>query len=265
MKKVGVYWAANVNLTNEMLAFTEVGDVWGIGAQYAKFLIKHGFNTALQLRDAPEEWVRANMTVVGQRLLNELRGIPAIEWEFEAPAKKNICTARGFGQLLKTKHEVSEALASYAANCAQKLRIQHSCASTIHVFIETNPFRREDKQYKRSIKMQLPAATNNTAALIKSSMKALDIIYAEGYNYHKTGITVMELVPESELQYCIYDELETAKEKTISSTLDKLNKSFGKDLVRFARQGYSKKWKLMQMKLSPCYTTRITDILKVKN
>ena len=135
----------------------------------------------------------------------------------------------------------------------------------IEVFIETNPFRREDKQYRRSIRMQLPVATNHTANLIKQAMKALDIIYAEGFNYHKCGIVVMDLVPEEAVQYPLYDVTETLKEKQLSSVIDQLNKSLGKDLVRFASQGYSKKWPLKQMKLSPCYTTRIEDILKVKN
>ena len=53
--------------------------------------------------------------------------------------------------------------------------------------------------------------------------------------------------------------------REIMNTVDKVNNRFGADLVRFAKQGYSKKWKLRQMKLSPCYTTRIEDILKIKN
>ena len=264
-KDTGVFWASNDQLIDEMLASTDVGDIWGIGEQYAKFLKKNKFTTALGLRDAPQEWVRANMTVVGQRLLTELRGMPAIQWQAEEPAKKNICTARGFGELLKTKHEVGEALASYASICAGKLRKQKSCTRMIEVFIETNPFRREDKQFRRSIRMQLPVATNHTANLIKQAMKALDIIYAEGFNYHKCGIVVMDLVPEEAVQYPLYDVTETLKEKQLSSVIDQLNKSLGKDLVRFASQGYSKKWPLKQMKLSPCYTTRIEDILKVKN
>ena len=262
-KDTGVFWAANSNLINEMLEFTEVGDIWGIGAQYAKFLIKNGFKNALELRDAPEEWIRANLTVVGQRLLNELRGIPAIEWKFEAPPKKNICTARGF-ELIKTKHELAEALSTYAANCAVKLRRQNSACKFIDVFIETNPFRRDDKQYRRSIKMELPVATNNTSYLVKSAMQALDIIYADGYNYHKCGIIVEDLVPENTLQYSMFEQLESAKQKSITLTVDNLNAFYGRDAIRLATQGYGKKWHLRQMKLSPCYTTKIDEIKKVK-
>jgi DNA polymerase V len=96
-KDIGVHWAANDQLTREMLSATEVGDIWGIGRQYALFLKRNGFNTAFDFLSAPEEWIRKNMTVVVQRLFNELKGIPAISWEFIPPAKKNICTSRSFG------------------------------------------------------------------------------------------------------------------------------------------------------------------------
>src|SRR5687767_4759950 len=42
-KDVGVFYAANDTLINEMLEFTEVEDIWGIGRQYALLLRKNGF------------------------------------------------------------------------------------------------------------------------------------------------------------------------------------------------------------------------------
>ena len=76
-----------------MLEFTQVEDIWGVGSQYANMLHANGFHTALDLLNAPDDFIRDKMTVVGARLLNELRGNPSIEWEFETPAKKNICTS----------------------------------------------------------------------------------------------------------------------------------------------------------------------------
>lgn len=43
------------------------------------------------------------MTVVGERLWMELKGIPAIEWLPPRTVKKAICTARFFGKLLNDK------------------------------------------------------------------------------------------------------------------------------------------------------------------
>ena len=38
----------------------------------------------------------------------------------------------------------------------------------------------------------------------------------------------------------------------------------GRDKLRIATQGFDRKWKMKQEQLSPCYTTRIDEILKVK-
>jgi DNA polymerase V len=259
-KDLGVHWLVNSQLMQEALQATEVGDIWGVGPQYAKFLQKNGFRTAADLAAAPEEWVRKNMTVVGHRLLNELRGIPSIEWEFEPPAKKNICTARGFGQLITDKRELSEALANYAATVAEKLRAQGSCTARISVFVETNAFRRDDPQYHRSMVLQLPVATNNTTALVKHALKALDIIFKTGYNYHKTGITALDLIPEGQKQRSLFHSDERPKDGRIMAVVDGLNRLYGRGQVRLAAQGYGKKWHLKQGMLSKCYTTRLSDL-----
>jgi len=48
------------------------------------------------------------------------------------------------------------------------------------------------------------------------------------------------------------------------TALDNINDKLGKDKVRLAVQGNnSRQWKMKQEKLSPCYSTRIEDALKV--
>lgn len=262
-RDVGVHWAANEALVEEMLAFTEVKDIWGVGERYASYLKRNGFKTALDLRQAPEEWIRKKMTVKGQRLLNELKGIPAIEWEFETPAKKNICTSRSFGKLQSKKIEIKEALCNYAASCALKLRQQHSCCKKVHVFIQTNPHRTEEKQYFRSINVELAKATNNTSEIIKYAVKAFEIIYKDGYNYLKCGVIVMDLVPESSVQGSLFDRVEP-QANLVMEAMDKVNKALGKDVVRLAVQGFEKRYRLRAEHLSPCYTTNINHLLKVK-
>lgn len=263
-RSLGVHWAANDELINEMLAFTEVGDIWGIGRQYALFLNRNGFKTALDLISAPEEWIRKNMTVVVQRLFNELKGIPAIQWEFIAPSKKNICTSRSFGTLQNNKDDIKEALCNYAAACALKLRNQNSCCKSINVFLQTNPHRIQDKQYSSSIKIDLETPSNFTGEIIKYALKGFNIIYKEGYNYLKCGVIVMDIVPADQLQSSMFDTLDRAKNKTAMDAMDKVNKTLGKEIVRLSVQGFEKRYRLKAEHLSPCYTTNINHILKVK-
>jgi DNA polymerase V len=263
-KEVGVHVIDIGEKIEEVLKFTEVGDVWGIGAQYKKLLTKKGFKTAHDLVSAPEEWIRKNMSVVGQRMLNELKGIPCMALEELQPAKKMICVARGFGKLLSTRKEVHEALSNYVSRVAEKLRMDKLCTNIIRVFVQTNAHRRQDEQYYASINVQLPVATNSTNELLHYADEALNRIFRDGYNYNKTGCIAMELIPEAQVQYGIFDVTKRGRDKTMMKAIDKVNNAFGANIVRFARQGYRKKWKLRQMKLSPCYTTRIEDVLIIK-
>jgi DNA polymerase V len=263
-KHIGVHCADTQDKITELLKFTEVKDIWGVGAQYAKLLTSNGFNTAFDFSNAPEEWVRKNMSVVGQRMYNELSGISCISWEYVPPKKKMICVARGFGKLLTEKKDILEALSNYTALVAAKLRTEKLATGVIHIFLQTNAHRQQDQQYFRSVNMQLPVASSSTPELIRYARKAFELIYRPGYNYNKTGCIAMELVPDNQVQYGIFDNENRERDSRLMKTLDAINRSFGKNLVRFALQGYGNKWKLRQQKLSPCYTTRIQDVLTIK-
>ena len=49
-----------------------------------------------------------------------------------------------------------------------------------------------------------------------------------------------------------------------SKIIDKINNNMGRDKLRIATQGFDRNWKMKQEQLSPCYTTRIDEILTIK-
>ncbi len=261
----GVYWAADKAQVNEMLSHTAVGDIWGIGHQRTLLLQKNGFKTALDLTRASDDWIRNHMSVVGLRTINELRGIAALDWEFEQPPKKNICTGRSFGILTNDKDLIREAISNYAASCALKLREQKSAAGELRVFLHTNPFRPQDKQYFRSVVVQLPLASNSTPTIIHYVLKGLNLIFKPGYQYHKCGVELRNLVPENETQLNLFDSNSPAKMKAAVAALDKVNGALGKETVRFGVQGFKKSYKARAASVSPCYTTDISQVIKIQH
>lgn len=263
-KQIGVHVLDTKEKVNEVLQFTEIGDVWGIGRQYSKMLQEQGIKTAYDFTNLPEEFIRKNMTVVGQRTWNEMRGMKCIELEEMPPTKKNICVARGFGQILSTKEEVREALVNYVSIVSRKLREAKLCAGRLNIFVHTNPFRKEDVQYNNGLTIKVPVPANNTPELIQYAVSAFDLIYKPKINYQKCGCIALDLVPESQIQTSLFDERNKEASKQTMKAMDKINFHFGKDMVRVASQGYARKWSMRQLHLSKCYTTRITDILKVK-
>jgi DNA polymerase V len=259
----GVFVADTKELIDMMLKFTDVGDIWGIGKQLETLLKNNRFNTAYEfISNAPEEWVRKKMSVVGQRLINELKGVSCIKWEEEKPTRKNICTSRSFSKLITKKSELKQAIAKFTSSCAEKLRREKTCASKIHVFVKTNPFRPLDKQYEQSITVELQVASNLTTELMKYSMRALDMIFQPGYNYQKAGVIVLDLVPDKQVQLGLFDSQNRTRDKKLMESMDKVNRVFGKDSVRYAVQDYGKNWYLKQSNLSPQYTTRLDHIPK---
>jgi len=259
----GIYAAITDEQVREMLAATDIEGIWGIGKQYSLLLNKNGFNNALQLLEIPEAWMRNNMTVQGQRLLNEIKGIPAKQWEFENEIKKNICTSRSFGDLLTDKDLIREALSNYAANCALKLRQQGSAARSMIVFLQTNPHRSDQKQYFRSINIRFDFAANDTPTILAYALKAFEIIYRQGFYYLKCGVIVQNLVGENDIQFNLFSEKNNLKSGKAIKAMDELNNKRGRDLVRFARQGFEKKYRLRADHLSQRYTTRISEVLKI--
>lgn len=258
-----VFLLNNTDLINNELSKFDISDVWGIGRQQTKFLNSHGIFTAKDFLKKGKLWARKNLTVTGERLWLELSGTVCFNIEKQPPSKKQICTARSFGEMLSDFDTIAEALANYAARCAFKLRRENALAVSIMVFLHTNQHRKELPQYFKNRVIQLSIPTNITSEIVKISHNALKDIYKDGYQYKKTGIIITEIQSEICQQGDLFDINNKEKQQNLMKMLDKLNNKLGNDKIRFASQGFGKKWKLRQEKLSPCYTTRLTDIISV--
>ncbi len=263
-KKIGVHVMSGKNQIDEVLTFTKVGEVWGIGAQHAQRLQGINVLTAADFIKLPDEWVRKHMTVVGLKSLKEMRGERCIDWQLVNPKKKGFRTSRSFGKPVTEKTDLCEAVSNFAANCAKKLREENSSAGIIEVWIETNPYRFNDRQYARSIKMRMEAASNDSSSLIKQALKGLDLIYLPGYLFMKAGVMVSELVPAGNTQQQIFNLSDNRQNVKVMHAMDAINNLYGRNTVRMAAQGYARKWRLKAEKLSPCYTTDINHIPSVK-
>ena len=261
--KVGVFIFDDEGLIRRALNVFKVEDLWGIGRKNTKKLKAAGINTALQFRECDSNWIRRHLSVNGVRLQKELYGEVCYPIEVTRKRKKNICTARSFGTEIKELSKLKEAIGSHANTCATKLRKEKSCCTTVSVFLSTNPFKPQAKQYNPYKMIQLDVPTNDSMEIVKTAIKGLESIYRDDYIYKKAGVIVGRAVPQEEIQLSIFDALDRKKRKNINRVVDKINSLMGKNKVYLAVQGTGRKWKLKQEKLSPCYTTRFTDILEV--
>ncbi|MGE0079382.1 MAG: Y-family DNA polymerase [Bacteroidales bacterium] len=247
------------------LKSTPIDDVWGIGRQYSKMLQSYGVHTAYDFTRLGANWVNQKMTVTGQRTLDELLGTPCISIETIVKAKKNIATTRGFGKKLSDIGIISEAVATHAVRCAEKLRKQHSVASYVSIFIHTDPFSTTEKYIHRSITITLDEPSNANQNVAQAALLGLKSIFAPNLPYKKTGVIVSGISSENYIQGNIFSTTDRDKLNKLSKISDSLNAKYGRDKLKLAVQGNSKDWHLKHEKLSPCYTTRWNELLKVKS
>lgn len=262
--KSGVFIFDDEDLIRRALNFFKVEDLWGIGSNTAKKLKSVGIHTALQFRQCDSSWVKRNLSVNGVRLQKELFGEVCYPVETKIERRKSICTARSFGSEINKLSKLKEVIGSHANTCATKLRKEKSCCTTVGVFLSTNPFKPQAKQYNPYTVTQLHVPTNDSMEIVKVAIKALESIYRGDCIYKKAGVVVSGTVPQEQTQLSLFDSLDRGKRENINIAVDRVNSLMGKNKVHLAVQGNGRKWKIKQERLSPCYTTRFADILEVR-
>jgi DNA polymerase V len=250
----------------EALKSFPVEDLWGVGRRYSVKLNSYGIITAYQLSRQSAPWVNKIMTVNGLRIHQELNSIPCIPVERFTAKRKAIGSAKGFGITVSDLGELKEALSTYTSTCAAKMRVQNHAASVLTVFLQTNYFNKQEKQYSGFKTISLPTPTSLSPTLIKYALHALKEIFRPGFNYKRVGILLTGFVPDTTIQEDLFDCLiDRSKLTSIQKTIDKINTRYDRNQLWFACQGLNtKRWKMKQEKLSPKFTTSIKEILEVR-
>lgn len=257
----GCHVMRTTNQIEKALKWLDIEDVWGIGRQHAKRLFKLGVDNAYDFTQLSDQWVQKNLSIVGLRLKRDLSGIPTLDLE-EVENKKNIASTRSFDVNYTKFEDVQERVSTFATSCSEKLRKQKSFCSSITVFVMTNRFRTEQDQYQNSITLDLPFATNSAIELSKYATVALRRIFRQGYAYKKAGVIVSNFSPDDIEQITLFDNRDQ-RHDALMKVLDVMNRQYGQHTIRLGCQG-KKKWTMRQEMLSPCYTTKLKDIITIK-
>jgi DNA polymerase V len=240
-----------------------IENIWGIGRKLSVFLNSRDIRTAKKFRNSSLKWARLSININAEKIIKELRGEKCFLIQDSSTTKKSICTSRTFGKMVTNFDDLSSSIAMYATRCAEKLRLQNSYAHFAYVYIQTNPFRNDTKQYFKSKLIKFDVATNDTSEILNYVLKSIKDMYKKGYQYKKAGVVVSGIIQNHEVQENLFDDINRFKKEKIIKTVDEINQKMGQDVLRYLAVGYFKKWQLKQQKLSPCYTTRWSDILKI--
>ncbi|MFH1379381.1 MAG: Y-family DNA polymerase [bacterium] len=263
----GVFDITNHPDIDVLLDSIDVSDIWGVGYQYTNMLKRYGIRTALQLISLPDRWIQKHMTIMGLRMVKELKGISCIALEDMASPKKAILSSRSFGMPITARFHLAEAIALHASRAAEKLRFQGSAASLLQVFITTDPFKKEEAQYFNCVSVHLPVPTAYTAELIKHAHYGLKKIFRSGFKYRKGGVILTGIVPHDQIQLNLFvasGPKQYNQRKSLMQAIDAINMQWGNDSVKYAATGVNQQpWQMKQTMRSPRFTTVLSEILKV--
>ncbi|MDY3268134.1 MAG: Y-family DNA polymerase [Phocaeicola sp.] len=246
----------------------DISDVWGIGRRNLEKLRYHGINTAWDLTQRSESFVRKLLSVTGVRTWKELQGESCISIE-ELPLKKSICTSRSFsGEGISDINKVEEAVANFAAECVRKLKEQRSCCSEITVFAYTSRFRTDvsHKCINKTVHFNVP--TNDLQEIISTATYLLRLEWGNDgttFLYKKAGVIVWNITSDAAIQTNLFDSIDRGKQARLNAAIDAINRKNGHNTVKVAVQGTNdKSWHLKCEHISKQYTTNLDDVILVK-
>ncbi len=238
-----------------LFANIPVGEVWGVGPRITQKLLVMGIKSVEDLRTANPDAIRNHSSVVLERTVHELNGVPCIEME-EAGKPRQIMVSRSFGATVTEMHDLAESVAHFTTRAAEKLRRDGSVAASICVYVRTNPFKESDPQYQRSMIVPLNLPTGDTMKLISAALKGLKAIYRSGFHYKKTGVLLMGLHSKGTVQATLFDDADRqAKSASLMRTMDAINRRMGQGCVTIAASGIKHRWAMRRDMKSPNYTT----------
>ena len=239
----------------------EVGDVWGIGSATTVKLQKLGVGTAGQLRDMPMRQARGLGTVMLERLVAELNGVPAMAIEMVEPQRKGMAVTRSFGTPVTDIETLTGAVAQYAMRAGEKLRQHGLVAARLTIFFHTNRHRPDRPQYSATRTISLHPMTSDSLELISAARRGIEHAWRDGYKFTKAGVMLDNLTKAEFRPMTLFENSEnTSKRERLMTAIDDVNGRFGKFTMVPAAQGFKREWKLRAGTKSPAWTTRISEV-----
>lgn len=246
-----------------VLRRSPIEDVWGVGRRLAARLRGEGVTTAWELAGQDAWSLRQRYSVVLEKTARELRGLACLSLEeLEAP-RQTICSSRMFGRRQYQFGALAEAVASYTARAAEKLRAQGSLCRTLRVSIQTGMHGADEGRYANAALLNLPAPSDDTRVLNDQAQAGLREIFRDGFGYAKAEVLLLDLCGRSEVAADLFAAVPDPAAARLMATLDAINGRFGRETLRPARIPRDPAWQMRRDLLSPRYTTRLDELWTV--
>jgi DNA polymerase V len=268
-KRLQAHTGGVVDITDDfkrdwVLRNTEVKEVWGIGRRMTAHLEAMGIRMAMDLAKADPRMLRDKFSVVVEKTARELAGTPCLELDEADPPKQEICCSRMFGKRLTELAPIKQAVATYTARAAEKLRAQGSVCKRMRVSIRTGMFNPDEAKYAKGALVELPYPTNDTLLLTRAATEAAAQVYRSGLRYSKAEVLLMDLRQPGEFSDDLFAMTQPVACDRLMSMLDEINGKYGRGTMRTASVPDTPDWGMQREMMSRSYTTRIDQLWRVR-
>ena len=257
-----------VSLTNTReielaLKILDVNEIWGVGARISEFLKSNHIYTGYDLCKKDPRWIRQHLGVVGERTYRELKGERCLNLNEKNSIRNQCIVSRSFENYIINKNDLEKRIVSYATRASEKIRNEKLQVKNISVFIRSNKFSKNQKQYNSFKTLSFINPTNHIFDIVKKSLEALHSIFQEGIQYKKAGVILSDLYLENSYNEDLFNrECKARSEKLnkLDKVFDSINKRYGGGSISLAKENYERFYITKRRNLSPSYTTNFNEL-----
>ncbi len=263
----GVCDLTNPRAYDHWLCRIAVEEVWGIGRASLAKLEAMGVDTVADLRDLDPRPVRKALSVVGERIIHELRGLSCLPLELVPARRKGCAVTRSFSGRVTERAMLEQAVAAHATRLGEKLRREGLGTNHVSVFYHTSTHDRDGPQRSVSTTVSLPEATNDTLVLIAAAQAGVARTWRAQpdppWRYSKAGVVTVDLLPLAETPRALIGQLDRERSRPLMAAMDACNLRWGRNSVVPGTAGLAssrKDWSTKFEMRSPRYTTQLTEL-----
>lgn len=208
----------------QYLSDLPVEKIWGIGPATTNYLAKLGIRTALAFAELPEKTVRQKFTKPGVEIWQELRGqsvYPVTSEEKSSYA--SISKTKTFAPATADADYLFAQLMRNIESACIKARRYNLAPQKMAVFLKKNNFDTAGSEATLSRPCACPL---EFAGVIRD---LFDACYRPQELYRATGVILIDLAPDNNIQYTLFDNpVQAEKIKDVYAVADELGEKFGK-------------------------------------
>jgi DNA polymerase V len=238
-------------------------ELWGVAGRTEKKLTELGIHTAADLRAADPAFIRKKLTVVVQRIVYELRGIPCIETEMPDGGAEQIMFSRSFAHPVTTAAAMERVLSIYVQRAAARLRKQGSVAKSMTVWAATSPYA-DGPSVSPTAGVAFEMPTDDPVTMVRHAIAALIPRVPDGPKYVRAGVMLSHITARgSAAALDVFVPVSESRE--LGKLVDHIGRKYGTANIGLGLAGVkgAPVWSMKRGRLSPRATTHWDELAVV--